>query len=277
MRLLPRRRTTPPGYVMGVSWPRSGHHLLARLISLYHGPKFTYCGFYGQPGCCGQAPCARAGTVRYSKNHDFDGTLPQEGAQRYLIQTRAFAPSVVSNFELYLREGGSDDAQSFARFASAQFSAYRAFQEKWVTSEFARTQTVIPYEALIGDPATALGQALTCFGIARPDPARLRAAITRVDGEEVANRRITPRPGTGVHRPRDVTQFRHYDAKLFAYLDKLKLTRQEVNRLFRRHLGRDAAEANMLALQASPSLDALERMILGSPEYAVRGRRLRAV
>jgi hypothetical protein len=74
-----------------------------------------------------------------------------------------------------------------------------------------------------------------------------------------------------------VTQFRHYDAKLFGYLDKLTLTRQEVNRMFRRHLGRDAAEANMLALQASPALDALERMILGSPEYTSRRRLLRVV
>jgi hypothetical protein len=271
------RRGSRPPYVIGVSWPRSGHHLLARLLRLYYGPKFTYCGFYGQPGCCGQAPCARAGEVRYSKNHDFDGTLPQEGAHRYLIQTRAFTPSVVSNFELYLREGGNDDAASFARFASAQFAAWRAFQDKWVTSEFARTQTVIPYEALIRDPVTALTYALTSFGDPNPDPARLRAAITSVDGEDVAERRITPRPGSGVHAPRDVTQFRHYDAKLFGYLDKLTLTRQEVNRMFRRHLGRDAAEANMLALQASPSLDALERMILGSPEYTSRRQMLRVV
>lgn len=275
-RFLLRRRSLAP-YVIGVSWPRSGHHLMARLLRLYYGPNFTYCGFYDQAECCGKVPCARAGTVRYSKNHDFDGTLPQDGAYRYLIQTRAFAPSVVSNFELYLREGGKDDAASFARFASAQFTAWRAFQTKWVTSDFARTQTVIPYEALIRDPATALTYALTSFGDTAPVPARLRAAIASVDGEEVAERRITPRPGSGVHAPRDVTQFRHYDAKLFGYLDKLTLTRQEVNRLFRRHLGRDAAEANMLALQASPSLDALERMILGSPEYTSRRRLLRVV
>ena len=271
------RRTSPSPYVIGVSWPRSGHHLMARLLRLYYGPTFTYCGFYGQAGCCGKAPCARAGTVRYSKNHDFDGTLPQDAQHRYLIQTRAFAPSVVSNFELYLRECGQDDAASFARFASAQFTPWRAFQDKWVTSEFARTQTVIPYEALIRDPATALTYALTSFGTGDPDPARLRTAIAGVDGEEVAQRRITPRPGSGVHAPRDVTQFRHYDAKLFGYLDKLILTRQEVNRLFRRHLGRDAAEANMLALQTSSSLDALERMILGSSEYTSRGRTLRVV
>lgn len=268
---------TRPSYVIGVSWPRSGHHLLARLIRLYYGPNFTYCGFYGQAECCGKAPCARAGIVRYSKNHDFDNALPQEAQHRYLIQTRAFAPSVVSNFELYLREGGHDDAVSFARFASAQFTAYRAFQTKWVTSEFARTQTVIPYEALIRDPITALTYALTSFGTRDPDPVRLKTAVSRVDGEEVADRRITPRPGSGVHPPRDVTQFRHYDAHLFGYLDKLQLTRQEVNRLFRRHLGRDAAEGNMLALQASPSLDALERMILGSPEYTSRRQMLRVV
>ena len=266
-----------PIYVIGVSWPRSGHHLLARLFRLYHGPTFTYCGFYDQAGCCGRVPCARAGEVRYSKNHDFDGTLPQRAGHRYLIQTRRFAPSVVSNFELYLREGGADTTDSFARFASAQFTAYRAFRDKWVTSDFARGQTVLAYEDLIRDPAMALTRALAPFGVTDPDPDRLRAAIAQVDGEKVADRRITPCPGTGVHRPRDVTQFRHYDAKLFGYLDKLKLTRQEVNRLFRRHLGRDAAEANMLALQTNPSLDALERMILGSPEYTSRGRMRRVV
>lgn len=274
-RFLPLR--SRPSYVMGVSWPRSGHHLLARLLRLYYGPTFTYCGFYGQPDCCGQVPCMRAGQIRYSKNHDFDGALPQETGHRYLIQTRAFAPSVVSNFELYLREGGQDDAASFARFASAQFTAWRAFQEKWVLSDFARAQTVIPYEALIRDPLTALSYALTSFGDTRPDPARLRAATVQVDGEEVAHRRIRPRPGTGVHPPRDVTQFRHYDATLFGYLDKLKLTRHEVNDVFRRHLDRDASEANMLALQTHPSVAAIERMILGSSEYAARGCTLRAV
>ena len=193
-RILPFRKR--PSYVIGVSWPRSGHHLLARLLRLYYGPTFTYCGFYGQPDCCGQVPCARAGEIRYSKNHDFDGSLPQDASSRYLIQTRAFAPSVVSNFELYLREGGSDDAASFARFASAQFTAYRAFQDKWVTSDFAQSQTVIPYEALIRDPAMALTYALSSFGDTDPDPTRLRAAVVHVDGEEVAERRITPRPGT---------------------------------------------------------------------------------
>ncbi|MCL3883983.1 hypothetical protein [Marivita sp. GX14005] len=266
-----------PAYVMGVSWPRSGHHLLARLLRLYFGESFAYCAFYGQAGCCGTAPCARAGTIRYSKNHDFDGRLPQTRGQRVLIQTRAFTPSVVSNFELYLREGGTDDAASFAHFASAQFTAWRAFQAKWVTSRYGQGQTVIPYEDLIADPAAALARALGAFGEARPDAGRMRAAIARVDGEEVAGRQIRPRPGTGVHAMRDVTRFRHYEPATFARLDKLRLTRQEVNAVFRRHLGRDAAEANMLALQTMRSQVAVERMILGSPEYAARGRSLQAV
>ena len=273
--ILPFRKRS--SYVMGVSWPRSGHHLLARLLRLYYGPTFTYCGVYGQADCCGQAPCTRAGDIRYSKNHDFEGALPQDPSQRYLIQTRAFTPSVVSNFELYLREGGTDTADSFARFASAQFTAWRAFQDKWVTSDFAATQTVIPYEDLIRDPATALTFALGSFGDTQPATDRLRAAIAQVDGEEVVHRRIRPRPKAGVHTPRDVTQFRHYDARLFGYLDKLRLTRQEVNEVFRRLLGRDASEANMLALQTNPSVEAVERMILRSSEYTASGRTLRAV
>lgn len=274
MRLVSTRPHGPPPYVMGVSWPRSGHHLLVRLLRLYYGPDFAYCAFYNQgPGCCGQAPCARPGRVRFSKNHDFDGTLKLRRRQPCIVQIRAFPPSVVSNFELYLRQGGRDDAASFARFASAEFTRYRAFRDKWVRAPAARGLTVIDYADLVARPAAELSRALAVFGTDRPDPDRLARAVAHVDGEAVAQRRVMPRPRAGVHAPRDVTQFRHYDAKLFGYLDKLTLTRQEVTEAFRRHLGRDAAEGNMLALQTTASVAALHEMILGSPEYAARARR----
>lgn len=64
---------------------------------------------------------------------------------------------------------------------------------------------------------------------------------------------------------------------MFDYLDKHLLTLQEMIWMFRLPLGRDTAEENMLALQTSPSLNALERMILGSPEYTSRRRTLRVV
>lgn len=264
-----------PPYVMGVSWPRSGHHLLVRLIRHYYGASFTYCSFYGARDCCGKTPC-RSPQVQFSKNHDFDGTLPQHARQTTLIQTRAFTPSVVSNFELFIRQGGDDSQTSFARFASAEFTRYRAFQDKWVTSSFGRSQTVMCYEDLLTQPRAQITRALALFGTPEPDPARLSAAIAQVDGEEVAQGRVQPRPNTGVHAPRDVTQFRHYDAHLFGYLDKLNLTRQEVTQAFRRYLGRDPVEENMLALQTTQSVTALTQMILGSAEFAARGPRARA-
>ena len=66
-------------YVVGISWPRSGHHMLLRLLKLYFGPSFGYCSLYGDrpehpevPQCCRCVPCTNAGKINFSKNHDFD-------------------------------------------------------------------------------------------------------------------------------------------------------------------------------------------------------------
>ena len=94
--------------VIGVSWPRSGHHLLVRLLTLYFGETFRYCDFYGGvDNCCKTAPCTRA-DIHLAKSHDFDLALPQIADRKYLIQYRDFVPSVVSNFELHVRNGAPD-------------------------------------------------------------------------------------------------------------------------------------------------------------------------
>jgi hypothetical protein len=85
-------RPRPLRYVAGVSWPRSGHHLLVRMLKSYFGKVFEYCEFYEPQQCCKQFPCARRGVVHFSKNHDFDGTANRLRDVPLIIQEPSSRP-----------------------------------------------------------------------------------------------------------------------------------------------------------------------------------------
>ncbi|UWR24421.1 hypothetical protein [Sulfitobacter sp. S190] len=259
--------------VIGVSWPRSGHHLLVRLLTLYFGSGFRYCDYYGGvENCCKAVPCTRP-DIHLSKSHDFDLQLPQIEGRKYLIQYRNFVPSVVSNFELHVRNGGADTPESFRNFASQQFDAYRAFTNKWITSDFAANQLQIEYDQLQGDPQNGLARAAEWLHPGVPiDPARIADAVARVDGERIERGRVTPLAGAGVHSARRIEDFRFYAAPLFATLENMRLSREEVTIVFRDVLDRDPVAANMLNFQAAASTDALRRDLMASDEYTARQR-----
>lgn len=267
-------------HVAGVSWPRSGHHLLVRLLTGYFGPAFVYCEHHvgrptdpSIPACCRQSPCAHADRVVFTKNHDFALAMPQLPGKRYLVQYRDFAPSVVSNFELAVREGLEDTPESFRRFASERFTPYLDFLSKWVTSDFAQGEAVLPlpYEDLVSAPVEQLDRAVRHIAPGHvPDPARLRAVVARVDAQRVADRKIEVLQNAGVHASRDVTAFRFYDRPLFGLLGALTLRRQEVAQTFQDLLGRPPAEHNMLAFQAYETREALAAFIRSTPEYRNR-------
>lgn len=268
-------RLTP---VMGISWPRSGHHLLVRLLTGYFGSGFGYCEFHKAPPslkdieqCCKQVPCAHLGRIHFTKNHDFDLTVPQIAGQPYLIQYRDFLPSVVSNFELFIRTGGEDSAESFRRFASNQFTRFLDFSEKWVTSDFARDQMLVNYADLTADPQAALARIVTLFQPdVAPDMARIAEVVATVDGQKVERAKTTKIAGAGVHASRDVRDFRYYAPQLFNALEGLKLRREDVIKTFQEVLGRKPGESNMLRLQGQPDLDALAALLRASPEYKNR-------
>lgn len=267
-------------HASGVSWPRSGHHLLVRLLTGYFGPAFGYCEFYNVkpslkeiPVCCGQRPCAHADRIALSKDHDFELDRPQIPGQRYLVQYRAFAPSVVSNFELALRDGREDSADSFRVFVSAEFSRYLGFTSRWVHSDFANAEGILRvlYEDLVTDPCGILAEAVAYLAPGHaPQVSRIRAVVRAVDAQRVADRRIETLARAGVHASRRVESFRHYDPALFAQIEALRLPRDAVRARFRALLGREPAEANMLRFQGFETLEALETHIRATPEFARR-------
>ena len=69
-----------------ISFPRSGQHLMERLLKdvyQYYGLGFSYCEFYS---CCRKAPCSKGSL--FTKNHDFGINLPIVDRYRYLVLYR---------------------------------------------------------------------------------------------------------------------------------------------------------------------------------------------
>lgn len=261
-------------HVIGVSWPRSGHHLLVRLLTSYFGPEFRYCDFYGGiDGCCKTMPCTRAAEVHFTKSHDFDLTLPQIEGRKYLIQYRDYLPSIVSNYELSLLEQPKeqDTAENFALFASTQFTGHKNFMTRWVHSDFAQSQLLLSYEQLITYPRESLALAVWWLDPdAAVDETRIEQAVSEVAGEKVERWKVQPLEHAGVHADRDLTAFRHYNPALFEQLGRLSLTREEVRRSFRILLGRPPAEKSYLHFQSLGSVEEMEDALRASDEYRQR-------
>ena len=258
-------------HVTGVSWPRSGHHLLVRMLGLYFGEAFGYCDFYGGiKGCCKTVPCTRIHRVHLTKSHDFQQEVPQIIGRKYLIQYREYLPSAVSNYELFLLDKPKevDSRETFTAFISQQFSAYRTFMDRWVTSEFGADQLQLSYEQLLAYPKDSLRLAVWWLDPQTPvDEARLDLAIAQVSGEKVESWRIETLQSVGVHDDRDLSEFRHYEPELFSRLDRLKLTREEVAQAFMSLLGRPPAEKTYLTFQCLGSIAELEAALRDSEEY----------
>lgn len=209
-------------YFCGVSWPRSGHHLLVRILSAYFGDRFGYCEHYSSIDCCKVVPCARAGVVNLSKNHDYDSTVPIVSGGNYLIQYREFCPSLVSNYELDVRNKGKDSRRRFRKFAERELEKYETFLRRWAVAEASNCLFVrLDYERLTSSPAEILETVIKLFAPNEPlDRERLALSIESAERISVQDGAEIPEAELGVRASRDIKSFRHYDESLFVNLDE---------------------------------------------------------
>lgn len=212
--------TAPPGerapYLACVSWPRSGHHLLVNLLRLVLGDRFGYCESYvpaTRPDvpCCQSFPCLKRDVITMSKNHDFELASPVPTDVRLIVQHRAFLPTLVSNYELHVKNGNLDSAESWRAFATRTLKGFKGFRAKWVVPAMANRLT-LDYETLTGDPLGSLRRVLDFMGL----PDEPQDALARAVAEAPAREGGQGEPGVRVTR--DVTGFRWYDAAFFAEL-----------------------------------------------------------
>lgn len=210
-------------YFIGVSWPRSGHHVLVRILNDYFGERFGYCEYYEPSDCCKSVPCERAGTITLSKNHDRESDLPISDGGRYLIQYREFCPSVVSDFELYVRNTGKDSAKSFRRFAEKRIEKYLRFMARWATAEGTNADFIrISYEQMTKFPAETIGPVVGMFAPNEPlDRGRLVSSIESAERITVKHGIERPEVELGVYAGRKISAFRYFDEDYFNKLDEL--------------------------------------------------------
>lgn len=213
-------------FVACVHWPRSGHHLLVRLLGAILGDRFGYCSYYGHnqdKRCCGKFPCTLPG-VSFAKQHDigFNCAVPQNG-EPLLVQYRRFDEALLSSFEVRLSQGMlADTEEDFRTLALERARTYRRFLQKWIVRDIPNRH-ILRYDELIERPHETLTAVLALFG-ADDHADRIDAAVesadhvTRKGGSRVIQR------DRGVVNESNVRSFRYYDEGFFAELDRLSTT-----------------------------------------------------
>ena len=213
---------------VGVSFPRSGHHLVQRILSAYFGGAFGYCEFYKPEDCCKTVPCSRLGQINLSKSHDFHSEMPILSDHNYLIQYRAFLPAVVSSYELYCANKGRDNIILFTLFAIRQRSRYIHFMDKWATASADDSSFIkISYERLTQSPVEVMKYIIEKFQ-KNPDvdTAKIVDIVASISKISVEKGQTVVSDASGVAKIRDIKEFRYYNKFLFAFLS------QKTNKLF---------------------------------------------
>ena len=197
------------GFVFAKSMPRSLRH--------YFAGRLHYCEYY-PAGCCGTIPCvrpyneARSNRLFMQKSHDFGFRDSPLLNGKYLIQYRSPIPRLQSNYDLYSRDTGRNDAASFRAFAEEETLYFINFYRKWIMAP-PRNALILSYEELTENHAASLAAVVGFIedGGAIDQEALDRATALVPVG---ANRGSSPEG-----RLRDPTAHAYFDLELFRRLE----------------------------------------------------------
>ena len=152
-----------------MTYPRSGHHLLIKLLIAHYGQRINYSEFYGDKWHLDTHP-----QTNLQKNHDFGFDAPVDKEDRqYLVQLRRPIDSIVSLYRLNYQGVGrqifdpplpEDNEETWRRFAQQQAVVWADFYVKWVLRPAVRPRLIVRYEDLARHPhatLTKVGKFLT--------------------------------------------------------------------------------------------------------------------
>lgn len=219
-----------PRYVACVSYPRSGHHLTAQVLTSYFQGRFKWCEYYtlSERECCKAFPCSRA-DVSMSKNHDFGihdrshRPTPKVPGVPYLVLYRSFLETVVSGYEKRIAyDTGPDTPAEWKKFARQRLAHYRRFVRKWILERDDIEKLTVRYEDLTANPLAAY-RSIVSFSLPgeEPDLVRLRRvvddAVLVVPNSSEGFDHV---PHAGIRDRRKIEEFRHFDPAYFASLER---------------------------------------------------------
>lgn len=134
-----------------VSFPRSGQHLVEKILKFIckeHNVEFTYCEFYG---CCNSIPCIKGKEI--SKNHDFNLDLEINSNIKYVSLYRE---DIVIQLEAYYRFWIGQNKLKYKykdllEFIKNKVTYYNDFKNKWINNKNKNILKVEYYE-IINNP-----------------------------------------------------------------------------------------------------------------------------
>lgn len=190
--------------ILNLTFPRSGHHFLVRILKQYFKDKLKYCEYYSainQCGCFGgenprNVLCTRPET-NFQKHHDFDRlftkprlfVVPKTLNRKYLILYRKKWNALISWYEMFLREDSNkvqkteDGFREFMNFAS---NFYDKWITKWVKDDKIKNKLIITYNDIIDNTVETLSKVVNFCG-EEPDIDKLKDAIIQSSIKEKRN------------------------------------------------------------------------------------------
>lgn len=128
--------------IHNITFPRSGHRVLGRVLKRYLKDKVKYHEVYG-----GSKYTEKE--ANYIKDHDFALKVVPSKNRVYLVQIRYPLESIISLFRL---EKGGKDRREWELFAINRLKFWMGFYKKWVINPIGSPRYVLNYEDLITNP-----------------------------------------------------------------------------------------------------------------------------
>lgn len=128
-----------------ISFPRSGHSLVAMILSNYFGQEFKYCERYVNP----ELVIEKNSETNIQKEHDFELNTIYEPSLNYIIQIRNPLYAIPSWYSLIKKERRDID---WSIFSVHSLEFWNNFLNKWIPTSKQHNIPIIYYEDLILKP-----------------------------------------------------------------------------------------------------------------------------
>lgn len=139
-----------------ISFPRSGQHLLERLLKHiynYYGQEYSYCEYYK---CCREIPCNKK--CLFQKNHDFKLNLDLKLDEKFLIlyrKDKIYQLESFFRFEKFFNKDKFDSninykdeiiLNNLIKYIKTKSQYYDDFVNKYIKSNKYKYSLIIEYD-----------------------------------------------------------------------------------------------------------------------------------
>ncbi len=143
------------------TFPRSGHHLLERLVrGCYPAGAVSYCDVHQEPG----RRLSACPATNLQKTHDLENDEPVSAAYQHLVQVRYPLESLASWYTMAVKANELPDTiEAWRGYAQMTSIMWLRFWKKWVLGPVPK-RMIVEYAALMDDPAGTMRRVVDFLG-----------------------------------------------------------------------------------------------------------------